>query len=730
MIYEVIKRDGSKVMYDVEKISNAIAGAFSDFDKEFDDVYVLDLIEEKLDELYAGYATVEDIQDIVEDVLIECGYVDEAKEYIRYRYRKELLRQSNTTDKAIKELLNGESEYWNTENSNKNVNLVTTQRDYIAGITSKDIARRFIFPKRVIEAHDAGAIHIHDMDYMAQNTLHNCCLINLNDMLQNGTVLNGVMIEKPHRLITAMTIATQIVSAVASSQYGGCTFSFSHLAPFVRESYNRYYNKYAESGLSIDKCEELTRKDINKEVADAIQTMNYQLNSFTTTNGQSPFVSVCIYLNENPEYKDEIAMLAAETFKQRIEGMKNRKGIPVTQAFPKLLYILDDNNCKEGTDFWWLTELAAKCTAKRMVPDYVSEKVMVENKGGCWPSMGCRSSLTPDRVTEKYGNIAKAKDYTGGPKYYGRFNIGVSTLNLPYIALEAQEEGKDFYEVLDKYLDMCHTVQRIRAERLSRTKAKVAPILWCDGALARLDPEETLEPLIHHGYCTSSIGYVGLFETIKVLIGESNTTPAGIEKSLEILQYLNDKMAKWKSEEDIDYSIYGTPIESTTYKFALALQRRFGIIPEISDKDYVMNSYHVDVKEHIDPFRKLAIEAKFQKLSPGGYISYIETSDLTHNIPAVLEVIKFIYETIGYAELNIKSDYCQECGYDGEIKIETDRQGKHYYRCPNCGNTNSDKMNIARRVCGYISTTVPNQGRLDEFLNRYVHLDDHEMEVA
>ena len=541
---KVIKRNGTQVEYNLEKISIAIAGAFSDFDKEFDDAYVLDTIEDRIYDTDKSALSVEEIQDIVEDSLIECGYVDEAKAYIKYRYRKELLRQSNTTDKAIKELLNGESEYWNTENSNKNVNLVTTQRDYIAGITSKDIARRFIFPQNTIEAHDKGAIHIHDMDYMAQNTLHNCCLINLNDMLQNGTVLNGVMIEKPHRLITAMTIATQIVSAVASSQYGGCTFSFSHLAPFVRDSYNRYYNKYVEAGLSIDKCEELTRKDINKEVADAIQTMNYQLNSFTTTNGQSPFVSVAIYLNENPEYKEEIAMLAAETFKQRIEGMKNRKGIPVTQAFPKLLYILDDNNYKEGTEYWWLTELAAKCTAKRMVPDYVSEKVMIENKGGCWPSMGCRSSLSPDKFTEKYGNLAKAKDYTGRPKYYGRFNIGVSTLNLPYIALEAQRDNKDFYEVLNKYLDLCHTVQKIRAKRLSHTKAKVAPILWCDGALARLDPEETLEPLIHHGYCTSSIGYVGLFETVKVLIGESHTTPDGQKKALEILEYLNSIMTK------------------------------------------------------------------------------------------------------------------------------------------------------------------------------------------
>lgn len=726
----VLKRDNSEVEYQTDKIKNALNGVFQETEgRDLCNLSILDEIENRVFDREYAAISVEEIQDIVEDTLMSLGYHEEARAYIKYRYLHELSRQKYT-DNAIKELLNGESEYWNTENSNKNVNLVTTQRDYIAGITSKDIARQFIFPKEIIEAHDDGAVHIHDMDYMAQATLHNCDLINLNDMLQNGTVLNGVMIERPHRLITAMTIATQIVSAVASSQYGGCTFSFSHLAPFVRESYNRYLKKYLDNNLSMEQSKNLAGQDIKKEISDAIQTMNYQLNSFTTTNGQSPFVSVCIYLNENPEYKKEIALLAEETFKQRIQGMKNRKGIPVTQAFPKLLYILDTNNCNEKTEYWWLTELAAKCTAKRMVPDYVSEKVMIENKGGCWPSMGCRSSLTPDRFTEKYGNLSKALDYDGKPKYYGRFNIGVFTLNLPYIALEAKEQNKNFYTVLDKYLDMGHTVQKIRAERLSKTKAKVAPILWCDGALARFDPEETLESLIHHGYCTSSIGYVGLFETIKVLIGESNTSERGIEKSLEILEYLNNTMAKWKAEEDIDYSIYGTPIESTTYKFALALQKRFGVIPEISDKDYVMNSYHVDVTEPIDPFEKLSIEAKFQKLSPGGYISYIETSDLTNNIPAVLEIVKFIYDTIGYAELNIKSDYCQQCGYDGEIKIETDDSGKHYYKCPNCGNTNSDTMNIARRVCGYISTTVPNQGRMDEFLNRYVHLDDHEIDFV
>lgn len=475
-------------------------------------------------------------------------------------------------------------------------------------------------------------------------------------------------------------------------------------------------------------CEKLADADIAKEIEDAIQTMNYQLNSFTTTNGQSPFVSVAIYLNENPEYKEEIAKLAEEIFKQRIQGLKNPQGVPVTQAFPKLLYILDTNNNNEECKYWWLTELAAKCTAKRMVPDYVSEKIMIENKGGCWPSMGCRSSLTPDRVTEKYGNIAKAFDYNGKPKYYGRANIGVTTINLPYIALEAQQTKQNFYELLDHYLEECHEVQRIRAERLSTTKAKVAPILWCYGALARLDPEETLESLVHNGYMTSSLGYVGIFETTRIMTGVSHTTKEGKKFAKELMQYLNDKCNEWKSAENIDYSLYGTPEETTTWKFAKALRNTFGEITDITDKEYIMNSYHVDVKEHIDIFNKFLIEAEFQKLSPGGYISYGETSDLQNNIPAVLTIIKFIYEHIGYAELNTKSDYCQECGYDGEILIKTDEKGKHFYQCPSCGNINTDKMNIARRVCGYISTTTPNQGRMDEFINRYVHVTDHAIE--
>ena len=725
----VRKRDGREVPFNKQKIINAVLKAFKAVEGE-----ITEYAEAKAENI-ATYVeneaikrnkilSIEEIQDMVEHGLMSTKSKDVARAYIEYRHDRDIARD-NPLDQPALELIRGENEYLNTENSNKRAEIVTTQRDYLAGILSKYVAKKYIFPKNIIKDHEAGIIHIHDMDYMAQETLNNCCLINLNDMLQNGTVINGVLIEKPHRLITAMTIATQIVSAVASSQYGGCTFTLSHLAPFVRSSFDIYLNKYLEYGLSKEDANKLAEKDLKKEIEDAVQTMNYQLNSFTTTNGQAPFVSVCIYLNEAPEYKKEIAALAAEIFKQRIAGLKNPQGIPVTQAFPKLLYILDENNCDEATPYWWLTKLGAKCTAKRMVPDYVSEKVMIQNKGGCWPSMGCRSSLTPDEFTQKYGNLARAKDYDGKPKYYGRFNIGVCTINLPYVALLSKEQNRDFYETLDYYLEECHKVQKIRAERLSKTKAKVAPILWCYGALARLDPEDTLEPLIHHNYSTSSLGYVGLWETTKVLIGESHTTEKGMKFAKEVLQHLNDKCSEWKKAEDIGYSLYSTPEETTTYKFALALQSRFGIIKDITDKEYVMNSYHVDVKEPIDPFDKLRIEAQYQKLSPGGFISYIETMNLENNIPAILEIIKFIYNNIGYAELNTKSDYCQVCGYDQEIEIKTDENGKHYYKCPNCGNIDTNKMNIARRVCGYISTTVPNQGRMDEFVNRYVHVSDH-----
>lgn len=726
----IVKRDGRKMPFDKNKIIDAVFAAFEEVDGEITDYaeikagniadYVAGIVEEQdLD--------VESIQDLVEKGLMATRRKDVAKAYILYREKRTQARK-NPLDTPALELISGTNEELNYENSNKRSEIVTTQRDYLAGILSKHIAKKYIFPHDAIEAHEEGIIHIHDMDYMAQNTLSNCCLINLNDMLQNGTVINGVLIEKPHRIITAMTIATQIVSAVASSQYGGCTFSLAHLAPFVRSSKDIYYSKYLKRGLTEAQASTFAEQDIHKEVEDAVQTMNYQLNSFTTTNGQSPFVSVSMALCEAPEYREEIAMLSAEIFKQRIAGLKNEQGVPVTQAFPKLIYCLDEYTKDETCPYWWLTELAARCTAKRMVPDYTSKEIMTANKGGYWPSMGCRSSLSADHFTEKYGNLARAKDYTGKSKYYGRFNVGVTTINLPYIALLAKEKDKDFYEILDKYLELCHKVQKIRADRLSKTKAKVAPILWCYGAFARLDPEDTLEELVHHGYATSSLGYVGLFETTKIMVGKSHTTEEGKKFAKEILQYLDDKCDEWASAEDIGYSVYSTPEESTTFKFAKALRNRFGIIKDITDKDYVMNSYHVDVKEHIDPFSKLSIEAEFQKLSPGGYISYIESADMQNNIPAVLEVIKFIGKNIGYAEINTKSDYCQVCGYDGEILIETEENNHHYYRCPNCGNTNTDKMNIARRVCGYISTTVPNQGRMDEFVNRYVHLTDHEEE--
>ena len=592
------------------------------------------------------------------------------------------------------------------------------------------------------------------MDYAAQNTLHNCCLINLEDMLQNGTVVNGVAIDKPHRISTAMTIATQIIAAVASSQYGGTTISLTHLAPFVRDSYNQFFNKYENWGFEPAKCAEFASKDTKKEVSDAVQTLNYQLNSLTTTNGQSPFISINMYLGETKEYKKELALLIEEVLNQRIKGMKNKVGVYVTPAFPKLLYVLEEDNIHPTSPYWYLTELAAKCTAKRMVPDYISEKVMKELKiskgenpgeGDCYPCMGCRSFLTPDRSGNGFNNIAHAKNWDGRPKYYGRFNIGVSTINLADVALSAEKEIVDrgftivdskqlqkmkediFWELMDERTELCHTVQKIRAERLSNTKAEVAPILWCDGALARLKPEDTLDPLIHNGYCTSSLGYAGLYECVKVMTGESHTQPNGKKFGLRVMQFLNDQCNKWKEEENIDYSVYGSPIESTTYKFAQCLQDRFGRIKGITDREYVTNSYHIPVFEEINAFDKLAKESEFQKLSPGGAISYIETPNLQDNILAVEQVIEFIYDNIMYAELNTKSDYCQICGYDGEIVIKEDVDGKHYFECPQCGNKDEDRMNIARRVCGYISTNGFNEGRLQDIANRVLHLDDKEV---
>ena len=726
---KVIKRDGTSVEYDKSKISIAIEKANKDVKpKERATKEEIDEIINYVEELGKKRILVEDIQDIIEQKLMELGKYNLAKEYITYRYTRALVRKANTTDQTIKELIEGENEYWNSENSNKNAHVVTTQRDYLAGITSTDITRRFLLPEDVVKAHDEGIIHFHDADYFAQNALHNCELINLEDMLQNGTIINGVMIEKPHRFITAATIATQIILAVTSSSYGGATVSVSHLAPFVRDSYKKYYEKYEKRKLSKEDCEKYAKEDTRKEVADGVQTFNYQVNSMTNTNGQAPFLSVCLYLGESKEYQEEIAMIIEEFLNQRILGFKNRKGVYVTPAFPKLLYVLEEDNIKEGSKYWYLTKLAAKCTAKRMVPDYISEKVMKELKinqygdGDCYPCMGCRSFLTPDRVK---GNISKAKNYIEGKgKYYGRFNQGVVTINLPDVALSSKQDIEKFWKIFDERLDLCHKALRLRHERLAKVTSDVAPILWQDGALARLEPGEPIEPLLKDGYSTISLGYAGLYECVKYMTGKSHTDGAEGEKfALEVMQKLNDKCAEWKKAENIDYSVYGTPIESTTYKFAKCLQKRFGKVEGITDRGYITNSYHVPVFEEIDAFTKLKLESKFQKLSPGGAISYVETPNLQNNLDAVIEVIKFIYDNIMYAELNTKSDYCQKCGYTGEILIDEDLE----WYCPNCGNRNHDTLNVARRTCGYIGSNFWNKGRTQEIKERVLHLDNKDL---
>ena len=725
---KIVKRDGHIVDYDPQKIRIAIGKANNEVKgKEKVSKEQIDEIIKYIEELNKKRILVEDIQDIIEEKLMELGKYTLAKKYITYRYTRELVRKANTTDKSIKELIEGENEYWNSENSNKNAEVVTTQRDYLAGITSTDITRRFLLPEDIVEAHDKGIIHFHDADYFAQNALHNCELINLDDMLQNGTVINGVMIEKPHRFITAATIATQIILAVTSSSYGGATVSLTHLAPFVRLSYEKYLKKYQDRNLSKKECEKFAMQDTRKEVEDGVQTFNYQVNSMTNTNGQAPFLSVCMYLGETDEYKDELAMIIEEFLKQRILGFKNEKGVYITPAFPKLLYVLEEDNIREGTKYWYLTKLAAECTAKRMVPDYISEKVMKENKinemgqGDCYPCMGCRSFLTPDR-TMHLGNIANAKNYVEGKgKYYGRFNQGVVTINLPDVALSADGDMDKFWKIFDERLELCHRALQIRHKRLSNATSDVAPILWQHGALARLKKGESIHELLHHGYSTISLGYAGLYECVKVMTGHSHTDNGeGKEFGLKVMQHLNDATAKWKAEEDIDYSVYGSPIESTTYKFAKCLKARFGTIKGITDRGYVTNSYHVPVFEEIDAFTKLKLESEFQRLSPGGAISYIETPNLQNNIEAVLEVIQFIYDNIMYAELNTKSDYCQKCGYTGEILIDDNLE----WYCPNCGNRDHNTLNVARRTCGYIGTNFWNKGRTQEIKERVLHLDN------
>ena len=725
---KVIKRDGHMVDYCPAKIEEAIEKANLEVEEEdrASSIQIKNIIK-YIERLGKKRILVEDIQDIIEMKLMSIGKYELAKHYITYRYTRELVRRSNTTDQSIKELIDGESEYWNTENSNKDAKVVTTQRDYLAGITSTDITRRFLLPEDIVQAHDDGIIHFHDADYFAQNALHNCDLINLDDMLQNGTNINGVMIEKPHRFLTAMTIATQLITAVNSSQYGGCTITLTHLAPFVRSSREFYEEKYKKRKLTKAQCEKFVKEDLAKEITDGVQTFQYQINSMTTTNGQAPFLSVCMYLGETDEYKEELAMIIEEVLKQRTEGMKNEKGVYITPAFPKLLYVLEEDNINPKSKYYYLTELAAKCTAKRMVPDYISEKIMKELKknelgeGDCYPCMGCRSFLTPDRSIS-LGNVAKAKNYVEGKgKYYGRFNQGVVTINLVDVALSSDKDRENFWKIMDERLELCHRALQIRHKRLSKVTSDVAPILWQHGALARLDKGESIHDLLHGGYSTISLGYAGLYECVKYMTGHSHTDNGkGKEFGLEVMQHLVDKCNEWKAEENIDYSVYGTPIEATTYKFAKCLKDRFGVIKGITDRNYITNSYHVPVFEEIDAFTKLSLESEFQKLSPGGAISYVETANLTNNIDAVMEVITFIYNNIMYAELNTKSDYCHECGYTGEILIDD----KLEWYCPNCGNRDHDKLNVARRTCGYIGSNFWNKGRTQEIKERVVHVDN------
>jgi anaerobic ribonucleoside-triphosphate reductase len=734
---KVIKRDCSIVPFNKTKISNAILKAMKNGSgiikpKIADDI--ADEIEEYCIEKKLNEIDISDIESIVYDKLISKKQRLTAKSYEGYRRIREFQRDNiNTTDEEIEELLTGTSEYWMNENSNKDEKLVTTQRDYMAGIVSKDMSRRYLLTPEIVQAHDEGIIHFHDIDYFGQKTLHNCDLINLEDMLQNGTVISGTLIEKPHSFSTACNIATQIIAQVASSQYGGQTITLSHLAPFVDVSRKKIQKQVEEEFSLVTETyidekkviKNIIEKRLKEEVKKGVQTIQYQVVTLLTTNGQAPFLSVNMYLNEvkDEQTKADLALIIEEVLKQRIQGVKNEQGVWITPAFPKLLYVLEDDNIHDGDKYWYLTKLAAQCTAKRMVPDYISEKKMLEYKidkngnGNCYPCMGCRSFLTP------------YVDANGEPKYYGRFNQGVVTINLPDIALSSNGDIETFWTIFDERIELCHKALQIRHKRLEGTLSDVAPILWRYGALARLDKGETIDKLLHNGYSTLSLGYAGLYECVKYMTGNSHTDGDKGEKfGLEVMQALNDKCNRWKNEENIDYSLYGSPIESTTYKFAKCLKKRFGIVKGITDRDYITNSYHVPVFEKIDPFTKLLIESKFQKLSPGGAISYIECADLTHNINAVLEVMQFIYNNIMYAELNTKSDYCQVCGYDGEIKI-VDENNELIWECPNCGNRDKNKMNVARRTCGYIGSNFWNKGRTEEIAERYVHLDDHENEV-
>ena len=731
----IIKRNSSEAEFDRNKIANAIRKA--NFASDPSERVPEEAIQAMTDAVTAACAAlgrapgVEEVHDMVERQLMSHGAYEVAKRYITYRYTRALVRQSNTTDKKILSLIECTNEEAKQENANKNPVINSTQRDYMAGEVSKDISERLLLPSDIVEAHNEGIIHFHDMDYYAQH-MHNCDLVNLEDMLQNGTVITGTLIEKPHSFSTACNIATQIIAQVASNQYGGQSISLAHLAPFVEVSRRKLRHELDEecrlSGveMSEEMKAKLTERMLRAEIKRGVQTIQYQVVTLLTTNGQAPFVTVYMYLNEakSEQEKADLAMIIEEVLLQRYEGVKNEKGVWVTPAFPKLIYVLEEDNISEGTCYYELTRLAAKCTAKRMVPDYISEKIMKQlKKGDVYTCMGCRSFLTPDRFTDAHiGNVANAGNYVEGQhKYYGRFNQGVVTVNLVDIGLSAGGDLDRFWEIFDERMELCHRALRCRHERLLGTVSDVAPILWQYGALARLDKGETIDRLLYNGYSTISLGYAGLWECVLALNGKKLTEPEGEALGLEIMNRLNEYTAKWKAAENIDYSIYGTPLESTTYKFAKCLQKRFGVIKNITDKGYITNSYHIHVTEPIDAFEKLRIEAKFQALSPGGAISYVEVPNMQDNLEAVLAVMRFIYDNIMYAELNTKSDYCQVCGYDGEIGIEEDN-GKLVWVCPNCGNRDQNKMNVARRTCGYIGTQFWNQGRTQEIKERVLHL--------
>lgn len=739
---KIIKRNGSEVIFEVEKIVNAIAKANAEVPEDqrltereiqFASLNVTDECEK------AGHTvTVEEVQDLVEDQLMALDRFEVARKYIIYRYIQNQKRHKNTTDDKILSLIECNNEEVKQENSNKNPTVVSVQRDYMAGEVSKDLVQRELLPEDIVAAHNEGLIHFHDSDYFAQH-MHNCDLINLDDMLQNGTVISGTLIERPHSFSTACNIATQIIAQVASCQYGGQSISLAHLAPFVDVSRKKIRKTVMEEmnsvgvELSAEQLNEMVEKRLRDEVSRGVQTIQYQVVTLMTTNGQAPFITVFMYLNEakNDQEKQDLALIIEEMLRQRYQGVKNEEGVWITPAFPKLIYVLEEDNVYEDSKYYYLTQMAAKCTARRLVPDYISEKKMKEYKlskgekegeGDTFTCMGCRSFLTPDRSGNGFNNVARAKNYEPGkPKYYGRFNQGVVTINLPDVALSAGRDMDKFWKIFDERLELCHRALRARHDRLKGTLSDAAPILWQYGALARLDKGEVIDLLLYGGYSTISLGYAGLYECVKAMTGHSHTDKEATPFALQVMQHMNDKCTEWKEAEDIDYSLYGTPLESTTYKFAKALQRRFGVIPGITDKGYITNSYHVHVAEEIDAFQKLQFESEFQRLSPGGAISYVEVPNMQDNIEAVLSVMQFIYEHIMYAELNTKSDFCQECGYDGEIQI-VEEDGKLVWECPHCGNRDQTKMNVARRTCGYIGTQFWNQGRTQEIKDRVLHL--------